>query len=402
MGTTGSPQPPLFARRAGFDPVPELGRLRAEEGVRRVEHHWDAPVWLVTGYDDVRGVLGDHGRFSSAAPPYFAGASADGAGQATEAMAGTGTFIVYDPPDHTRIRRMLAPEFTRRRLSRLEPCIAKSVTEHLDGIEAVGPPADLVEKFALSLPLLVICELFGVPLRDRTALLPLTMTFTDFTRSVEERREASEQMTAVMVEFVKAQRADPGDGMLGMLVRDHGDELSDREIAGIADIMVVAGYETTTAMLSLGTLVLLRYPEYVPLLFGGDAALDGVIEELLRYLSVTHNAFPRIAREDAVIGGQQISAGDLVLCSPPIANRDQCLGAGMDRFDPTRGGGAHVAFGHGIHHCIGAPLARLEMRMAFPVLFRRFPGLRLAIPFEEISWRANTNIYGLDALPVAW
>jgi cytochrome P450 len=250
--------------------------------------------------------------------------------------------------------------------------------------------------------LLVICELFGVPYADRAELLPLTGEFTDFTKTVAARREASEKLNAFMVEFVKTQRANPGDGMLGMLVREHGDELTDRELAGIADIMLVAGYETTAAMLSLGTLVLLRHPEHVPLLFAGDARLDQVIEELLRYLSVTHNAFPRIAQEEATIGGQRIEPGELVLCSPPIANRDEALGEEMDRFDPVRKLGAHLAFGHGIHHCIGAPLARMEMRIAYPELFRRFPGLRPAVPFDDISWRDTANIYGLDSLPVVW
>lgn len=404
--TTDAPQPPLFARRTGFDPIPELGRLRTEQPVTKVEHHWGVPAWLVTRYDDVRAILGDHKRFTSGTPPYFAGATDDTAktaqGGKSEGMKGTGTFIVYDPPEHTRIRRMLTPEFTMRRMARMEPWIKESVAEHLGAIEKAGPPADLVGSFALHLPLLVICELFGVPYGDRADLVPLTTAFTDFTLPVEERRKASEQLSTFMVDFVQGQRKNPGDGMLGMLVRDHGDELTDRELAGIADIMLVAGYETTTAMLSLGTLALLRSPEYVPLVLAGGDQLDAVIEELLRYLSVTHNAFPRIAQEDVTVGDQPIKAGELVLCSPPIANRDDKLGPDMDTFDPTRKLSQHLAFGHGIHHCIGAPLARMEMRIAYPALFERFPGLKLAVPFEEISWRANTNIYGLDSLPVTW
>jgi cytochrome P450 len=410
--TTEAHLPPLFARRDGFDPIPELARLRAEAPVSRVRHHWDAPAWLVTRYEDVRAILADHKRFTSGTPPYFAGAGSDsntdsdgaenGAAKKKNGMSGTGTFIVYDPPEHTTIRRMLTPEFTRRRLVRLEPWIKSAVRERLDAIENAGQPANLVASFALELPLLVICELFGLPYDGRADLLPLNTTFTDFTLPVEARRAAGEKMSAIMVDFVKAQRINPGDGMLGMLVREHGSELTDREMAGIADIMMLAGYETTTAMLSLGTLVLLRNPEHIPLLFAGDQQLDHLIEELMRYLSVTHNAFPRIAQEDVEIGGQQIKAGDLLVCSPPIANRDKQLGADMDRFDPTREVNQHLAWGHGIHHCIGAPLARLEMRIAYPALFRRFPNMRLAVPFEEISWRANTNIYGLESLPINW
>ncbi|MFI5606902.1 cytochrome P450 [Amycolatopsis sp. NPDC051903] len=395
MTDVETPLPPVFARRNGFDPLPELERLRAERPVTKVDHHWGVQTWLVTRYDDVRMILGDHKRFTSAPPPYFATEGEDG-------VEGTGWFIVYNPPAHTRLRRMLAAEFTKRRLARLEPRIEATVTEHLDEIEKAGPDAELVGQFALRLPMLVICELFGVSVESRTELLPLSSKFTDFSLPVEQRREASERAGAIMVEFVREQRANPGEGMLGMLIREHGDDLTDRELAGVADLMVQAGYETTMSMLSLGTLVLLRHPEHIPLLFAGEQELEQVVEELLRYLSITHNLFPRVAQEDVTISGQPVRAGELLMCSPPIANRDEKLGEGMDRFDPARKQGGHLAFGHGIHHCIGAPLARLELRMALPALFRRFPGLRLAVPFEDVAWRPNTNFYGLDSLPVTW
>lgn len=397
--STETSLPPVFARRNGFDPLPELERLRAERPVTKVDHHWGVQTWLVTRYDDVRMILGDHKRFTSAPPPYFASTESE---DGSSGVDGTGWFIVYDPPAHTRLRRMLAAEFTKRRLARLEPRIEATVTEHLDAMEQAGPPAELVSQFALRLPMLVICELFGVPFEGRAELVPLSSKFTDFSLPVEERKEATERVGAIMVDFVREQRADPGDGMLGMLIREHGEELTDRELAGVADLMVQAGYETTMSMLSLGTLVLLRHRQHIPMLFADDQQQEQVIEELLRYLSITHNLFPRIAQEDVTISGQPIKAGELLMCSPPIANRDERFGDGMDRFDPTRKAGAHLAFGHGIHHCIGAPLARLEMRMALPALFRRFPGLRLAVPFEEIAWRPNTNFYGLDSLPVAW
>ncbi len=408
--TEKPPSPPLFARRDGFDLIPELGRLRAEEPVTKVDHHWGVPAWLVTRYSDVRAILSDHQRFPSVMPPYFAGGSggsngaggANGAGEAGAETGSNGLFIVFNPPEHTRIRRMLTPEFTKRRLARLEEWIDSTVTEHLDAIAAAGPPTELVGAFALRLPFLVICELFGVPDEDRAELLPMSTAWANMSLPVEQRLAASEALTAYMVGFIQTQRVSPGEGMIGMLVRDHGTELTDRELAGITNIMMVAGYETTAAMLSLGTLLLLRNPEHIRPLFDGDQPLDRLIEELLRYLSVTHNAFPRVASEDVSIAGQPIKAGDLLLCSPPIANRDEELGEGMERFDPARELSQHLAFGHGIHHCIGAPLARLEMRIAYPALFRRFPTLRLAVPFEEIQWRGNTNIYGLEALPVAW
>lgn len=417
---TEKPLPPLFAQRDGFDLIPELGRLRAEEPVSKVDHHWGVPGWLVTRYSDVRAILSDHQHFPSVMPPYFAGGGAKGSGSGgtdssgsanrAEGAGGSGTtgasanglFIVYNPPEHTRIRRMLTPEFTMRRLARLEEWIDSTVAEHLDAIAAAGPPAELVGAFALRLPFLVICELFGVPHEDRPELLAKSTMWANMSLPVQQRLAASEALTAYMVSFIQTQRVSPGEGMVGTLVRDHATELTDRELAGITNIMMVAGYETTAAMLSLGTLLLLRNPEHVPLVLDGGQGLDRVIEELLRYLSVTHNAFPRVASEDVTIAGQPIKAGDLLLCSVPIANRDAELGDGMERFDPAREEVQHLAFGHGIHHCIGAPLARMEMRIAYPALFRRFPTLRLAVPFREIRWRGNTNIYGLEALPVAW
>ena len=404
---TETPQPPLFARRDGFDPIPELGQLRRDQPVTRMTHHWGVPVWVVTRHADVRAVLADYQHFLSVMPPYFAGSAGDGTETDADGgdgpnVAGAGMFVSYDPPEHTRIRRMLTPEFTARRLARLESWIKSSVDEHLDAMERSGPQADLVEAFAMPLPFLVICELFGVPDSDRAGLIPLSKQWTNTALPVEERLAASDQMVAYMLDFIKSQRVTPGDGVIGTLTRDHGGEVSNREIAGISQLMLIAGYETTASTLSLGTLLLLRDPQYVRLLFEGDKQLDHVCEELLRYLSVAHNTFPRVAKEDVTIGGQRIKAGDLLICALPIANRDEALGEDMDSFDPTREISQHVVFGHGIHHCIGAPLARLEVRIALPALFQRFPGLRLAVPFEEIRWSAHTNFYGLQSLPVAW
>ena len=404
---TETPLPPLFARRDGFDPIPELGRLRRQRPVTRMTHHWGVPVWVLTSHADVRAVLADYQHFLSVMPPYCAGSAGDGGETDAEggdgpSVPGAGMFVSYDPPEHTRIRRMLTPEFTARRLARLESWIKSSVDEHLDAMERSGAPADLVEAFAMPLPFLVICELFGVPDSDRGGLIPLSKQWTNISLPVEDRLAASDQMVAYMLDFIKSQRVSPGDGVVGTLTRDHGGELSNREIAGISQLMLIAGYETTASTLSLGTLLLLRDPRHVRLLFEGDKQLDHVCEELLRYLSVAHNTFPRVAKEDVTIGGQRIKAGDLLICALPIANRDEALGEDMDSFDPTREISQHVVFGHGIHYCIGAPLARLEVRIALPALFQRFPGLRLAVPFEEIRWSANTNFYGLQSLPVAW
>jgi cytochrome P450 len=190
--------------------------------------------------------------------------------------------------------------------------------------------------------------------------------------------------------------------MLGMLIREHGTGISDDELIGIGDLLLLAGHDTTSHMLSLGSLLLLCHPDQLAVVRDRDDEVDPAIEEMLRYLSVVHSGIPRVAQEDVQLGDALIKAGDWVVCSLPSANRDEALGEGMERFDVTRKVPAHIAFGHGIHHCIGAPLARMQMRIAYPALLRRFPTLRLAVPIEDVRFHPHSVVYGVASLPVAW
>ena len=207
---------------------------------------------------------------------------------------------------------------------------------------------------------------------------------------------------AYMGRLVARAQATPGEDMLGMLVRDHGDDLSTDELIGIAQLLLIAGHETTSNMLGLGTLALLRHPEQLAVVRDDPAAVGRAVEELLRFLGIVHSGVPRTTTQDVEVGGVTIPADSLVVLALAAANRDPGLLAGADRLDVTRDAGGHLAFGHGVHHCLGAPLARMEMRIAFPALLRRFPGLSLAVPFEEVGFRAFHFIYGLQALPVTW
>ncbi|MDD7939310.1 cytochrome P450 [Actinomycetospora lutea] len=184
-----------------------------------------------------------------------------------------------------------------------------------------------------------------------------------------------------------------------MLIREHSDEVTDDELIGIGNLLLVAGHETTSNMLSLGTLALLEHPDQLARVRDDPVAVDGAVEELLRWLTVVHGGFPRAAMQDTTLGGHPVAAGDLVIASLAAANRDPALVDDADTLDITRPPVAHLAFGHGIHHCLGAPLARIEMRVAFPALLQRFPGLRLA---GEPEFRHHTLIYGLHRLPLAW
>ncbi|MBB6348658.1 cytochrome P450 [Nonomuraea muscovyensis] len=377
--------------REGFDPVVELARIQTEQPVFPMEIPGGQTVYLVTRYNDVRTVLGDHDRFSNDFGNVI------GLGSTQEDPGGLG---FRDPPEHTRLRKYLTPEFTMRRLRRLEPRIEAMVEEHLDKMEAQGSPADLVESFALPIPSLVVCELLGVPYEERAGFLKMSTDRFDFTAGPEASLQAINDAMTYLTELVARERLDPGEGLLGHLLREHGDELDDRTLASMADGMLTGGHDTSTSMLALGTLWLLENPEQAAKVREVDGHVVQVVEELLRYMSVVQVAFPRFAREDLEMHGRLIKKGEMVLCSLAAANRDPNLGGDMNEVKPYRDtAGSHLAFGHGIHRCIGAPLAQMEMRIAFPALLRRFPGLRVA---GEVPFRKLAIVYGVEKLPVAW
>jgi cytochrome P450 len=220
--------------------------------------------------------------------------------------------------------------------------------------------------------------------------------------AVEEHVELAREARTYMAELVTGARSEPGDNILGMLVRDHGDQLTDAELVGVASLLLVAGHETTANMLGLGALALLRHPDQLAFLRDDPQAVNGAVEELLRWLSVVHTAIPRTTTTDVDIAGVRIPKGHLVFFSLPAGNRDPDFLDAADTLDIRRASTGHLAFGYGVHHCLGAPLARMEMRLAFPALLRRFPGLRLAEPFEDIDFRSFNFIYGLRSLRVNW
>jgi cytochrome P450 len=395
---TQTPVMPVHVQRDRFDPVPELARLRREQPISRITMPWGTEGWLATRYEDVRTVLGDAVRFSNDPVNRPAGMPLPPPGGGG---ARNGFLLQYDPPDHTTLRRMLTPELTVRRIRRLQPRIERMVDDHLDAMAAAGAPADLVRDFALPIPSLVICELLGVPYEDRGEFQGLSSVRLNMGLPLEERLKAVAASRAYMAGLVERQRRKPGDEMIGMLIREHGDDIDDTELVGLADLLLIAGHETTSNMLGMGTLLLLRHPEQAAQVRAGEGVEDAV-EELLRYLSVVHMVMPRTVMTDVELSGQQLHKGDVVICSLVAANRDAEFGDDLDTLDIKRKMSAHVAFGHGVHHCVGAPLARMEMKIAFPALLRRFPNLAPAIPFEEVPFRSFSIVYGMESLPVTW
>jgi cytochrome P450 len=381
-------------RRDGMDPVAELTQLTRTEPFALLANVLGVRVWLASGYAEARAVLADTDRFTNDLRPLAGRAGADGA----EAIGGLG---FTDPPEHSRLRGYLTPAFTRRRLAALKPRIEEIVAEQLDLLAVAPKDIDLVRDFAFPVPFRVICELLGLSEMDRAAFAELGSARFDAAGGVAGALSASAAPRAFLIDVVARQRHDPQDGLIGMLVTAHGDELDDVELGGLVDGVFLGGYETSASMLALGALTLLRDRAAYVRLGERPDTVDAVVEELLRYLSVVQIAFPRFARQDMVLFGRHVSAGDLVACSLSGGNRDEALGEGADRFDPTAvRPAAHLTFGHGPHRCVGAELARMELQAAFRGLTRRFPDLRLAVRPSDLRFRPLSIVYGIESLPV--
>lgn len=312
-----------------------------------------------------------------------------------------GAFTDHDPPDRTRYRSKLTGQFTVRRMRLLAERLEVITADRLDVLAAQGSPADLVEHFAVPVPGLLICELLGVPYERRTEFQQDAMLLTGGSGAEAGEAEAMyaafERLQQFMLEMVVAKRAQPTDDVLSDLVHSDSD-LTDDEMAAMGMALLGGGLDTTTNMLSLGTLELMREPARVEAMLANP---DAAVEELLRYISLTP-ATVRTALEDAEIDGVVVRKGDSVFVELRSANRDPARYADPDVLDLARGAAGHLAFGHGIHQCIGQHLARIELKIAFPGLFTRFPKLRLAVPEDELPHRASLVIGGLERMPVAW
>lgn len=389
-------QVPLL--RDGLDPKPDLARWREEQRLHRLDLPFSFDAYLVTGHQTTKEILGARDAYSNDIRHLFRG---DGPATADD-IGGLG---FTDPPLHTRLRKIVTPEFTMHRLARLQPMIEQIVTEALDDLQARGPGADLAETVAFPVPFRTICALLGLDYSDERAFASLGSARFDATNGGAAAFGAVSAQRQFLFEAVARQREAPGPGLIGQIIREHGDSLSDTDLGGLADGIFTGGFETTAGMIALSTVTLLRDSKHAHLVReGAPGDVDGAVEELLRYLSVVQLAFPRFAKHDMRILGQDIKAGDVLMASLSAANRDRgSAGEDAERFDPFRvPTSSHLAFGYGVHRCIGAELARMELRTVLPALLRRFPTLELAVPEHELTFRQLSFVYGLDALPVRW
>ncbi|MEV4440355.1 cytochrome P450 [Streptomyces sp. NPDC049577] len=376
------------------DPYPVYARLREKGPVHRVPTEGAGDVWVVVGYDAVRAALTDP-RLSNDVRHSSRWAS-DGGHAIGRNMLQT------DPPVHTRLRGVVAREFTARRVEALRPRVEQVTAGLLDAVAPLGR-ADLVASLALPLPVAVIGELLGVPEADHGDFHDWSHRMV-FAPSAASAAEAAGAMTAYLTELLRAKRHAPGPDLLSALVRAEdatGRPLPADELLGMAFVLLVAGHETTVNLLANGTYALLTHPEQLAALRADRSLLAGAIEEMLRYEGPVTSAAYRWTAEPLEIGGVTVPAGEAVLVILGSASRDPGRFPEPDRFDIRRrpAGGGHLAFGHGVHHCLGAPLARLEAEVAFSALLDRFPDLALDAGPADPLWRPGL-IRGLSRLPV--
>ncbi|MEV7171541.1 cytochrome P450 [Streptomyces sp. NPDC093224] len=398
-GVPTVPGLPMTRGRCPFDPAPELGVLRTDHPVARMEFPDGHVGWLVTGYPQVRRLLADP-RMSSRGDALRSPIPLPMATDRTEPAPGM--FTAMDPPEHTRYRRAVAAWFSARRTRTLEPRLKELADSHLDVMAegGCGDPVDLVTGFAEPMAASAICELLGVPLSERPAFARAIKTLFAVHSSAEEAIAGWHAITGLLRGLVGAKRAEPADDLLATLVTEG--RLTDEELVTVGSVLLTAGYDTSANMIALGTFALLEHPEQSAVLAADTSLAERAVEELLRYLTVVHAGGIRVAGADLEFEGHRMAAGDAVSLSFAAANRDPVLCAMPDALDVTREPVPHLAFGHGVHQCVGQQLARLELRVAFEALFRRFPGLRLGVPADEVRTRPDMIIYGVQELPVTW
>ncbi|MGX1777710.1 cytochrome P450 [Nocardia brasiliensis] len=400
--TPRTDDPPAFPsnRTCPYRLPEQYTKLRDEQdSLQKVTLFDGAQAWVVTKHETARALLADprlsadrtHANFPAVSPRFQV------------FQASKPAFISMDPPEHSTQRRMLISEFTLKRVKAMRADIEKIVHGFLDDLLAAGPPADLVAQFALPVPSMVICRLLGVPYEDHEFFQDASRRLVQST-TAEGAIAARRDLAVYLDGLITRSQAEPGPGLLSSLVTDqlaHG-EIDREELVSSSILLLVAGHETTASMTSLSVITLLEHPDQHAALRADPSLIPGAVEELLRYLAIADIAGGRFAKADIEIDGHVIKRGEGVLISNSIANRDGSVFAEPDTFDVHRSARHHIAFGYGVHQCLGQNLARLELEIILGSLFERIPTLRLAVPTEQLTLRPGTTIQGVNELPVTW
>jgi len=375
--------------------------LRKREPIAKVELPTGGAAWLVTRIADAQAVLSD-ARFSN--DSNRGGYPTLQPGQAPSAEERAPMFVEMDPPEHTRYRRMLIPEFTVRRAKEMRPEIQRQAEELVEEMLAAGDSTDLVQTYSLALPSVVICGLLGVPYEDRDFFQSRVSAAVNLASSPADFEAAFGDIVGYIGKLVARRMADPTDDLIGRLVTGPlADGALDHEnLSSIGALLLAGGHESTANMISLGIVHLINSPELRQLLREHPERYPDVVEELLRYHSIADVNVQRLALADVEVGGRLIKAGEGVVVSLGAANHDESVFAEPAEFDVDRGSRRHIAFGHGYHQCLGMSLARVELEIAYRTLFERIPDIRLDVPLEELPFKHNGMLFGLHALPVSW
>ncbi|MEU1012830.1 cytochrome P450 [Streptomyces sp. NPDC005890] len=388
----------VWSRTHHFDPPAIFDKLREERPLARMAYPDGHIGWLATSHRIVREVLSDP-RFSHSLEIGHFPVTKYGA-PVPQFPAMPGMFIHMDPPDHTRFRRMLAREFTVRRIAELAPHVESVAAEQVEAMREQGAPADLITTFAKPLVLRVLSDLVGLPYEERERYADAPAITHDPDGDAEESMAVFQQVGALIGETIARKRKEPGDDIISRLLA--AGEVTDEELGNIVALLLFAGYETTESALSVGVMALLHHPEQLAALRADLSRVDAAVEEILRYVTVNQYEIFRTALEDVELDGRLVKKGETVTVSLPAANRDPAKYGCPAHLDLDRDTAGHLAFGHGIHQCVGQNLARLELRTGLRVLLQAFPDLRAATPAEEVPLRTRGSVFGLKSLPVSW
>jgi hypothetical protein len=384
--------------RCPFDPPPEYERRLKHQPISRVRLWSGKEAWFVTRYDDARAVLGDP-RFSS-------DNSLEGFPHETPAIKEhrmEKMLIGMDPPEHTALRRILARDFMVKKIEAMRPRTELIVNDLLDRIMQEESTFDFYHSFALQIPQLVVSEMLGIPRKDSAYLIGLLETVSSAHSTAEEGRAANDAYLHYLDRLTAAKEREPGTDIISRLLGHvAAGEVSRRDLLVNLRLLVVAGFESTAKQITVGILLLLRHPDQLAALRADPTLMGHAVEEILRYVTVDHFGRRRVAVEDIEVGGQLIRAGEGVVVSHSIANRDPKAFPNPAEFDIRREARHHLAFSFGPHQCLGQPLARLELEIAFGAVLRKMPDLRLAVPFEELRFMHDSAMYGVEELPVTW
>ncbi|MFC0432793.1 cytochrome P450 [Kutzneria buriramensis] len=405
MLDTDLPSFPM-ARECPMHPPAEYKEIRQEAPVSRVRMPDGQLAWLVTGHELSRQVLADPRMSSDRTHPAFPLALTTEqrkAFQQNSRLSIRRSMIGLDAPEHGPHRKMLISEFSVRRIAALRPRVQEIVDRCVDDLLAAPQPADLVEHVSLAVPSLVICELLGVPYEQRHGFHEWTRKLISRRTAPEERRASADKLNDFLEALVtEKEQGEPTDDVIGRLIARNRENpvMTHDEIVGTAILLLIAGHETTANMISLGTVALLENPGQKAQVVADPSLLPAAIEEMLRYFSIVESATSRVATDDIEVGGVTIRKDEGVIISGLAADWDDSVFENPDQLDFHRGARHHVAFGYGIHQCLGQNLARMELEIVFETLFRKAPNLRLAVPAADLPYKDDASIYGIYSVPV--